>query len=27
MRDQHWRKVNVPMPDPNKLSGTVHDQI
>jgi len=26
-RDQHLPKVNVLMPDPNKLSGTVHEQI
>lgn len=27
MRDQHLRKENVLMPDLNKLSGDVHDQI
>jgi len=27
MRDQHLRKVNVQMPYPDKLSGTVHDQL
>ena len=27
VRDQHLRKANVLMPDPNKLLGDVHDQI